>query len=61
MDAELHIMKLRDEIDKLKKNRAAEVMALRTQIEQHKSEKLSIQKELDKIKKPKINLSVSYK
>lgn len=54
-------MKLRDEIDKLKKNRAAEVMALRTQIEQHKSEKLSIQKELDKIKKPKINLSVSYK
>lgn len=59
MDAELQIMKLREQIDKLKKNHSIEVMALKTEIEQHKSEKIAFKTELEKIKKPKINLSVS--
>lgn len=54
-------MKLRDEIDKLKKNHFVKVVALKAKIEQHKSENLSIQKELERTKKPKINLSVSNK
>lgn len=59
LDAEIEIIKLKEEITKLKKNHYVEVIALKTKLEEHKSEKDAIQKELEKFKKPKIILSVS--
>lgn len=61
MYAELEILKLRDEIAKLKKKHFVEVTTLKAKIEQQTSEKHSIQKELERVNKPKINLSVSKK
>lgn len=63
MDAEIKIMKLQEEMDKLKKKHFLEVKELKTKIEQQKTENiaLQIQREVGNIKKPKINLNVSNK
>lgn len=61
LDAEIKIMKLQEEIDKLKEKHFLEAEELKTKIEQQKAEKTAIQRELGKIREPKTNLNVSNK
>lgn len=59
MDAEIQMLKLQEEIDKLKKKHMVNVAKLKVENEEQRVKIIALEKRLYERKKPKIELSVS--